>query len=98
VLPGVKRLRSFKQVERLESAWGRARVTLNLFGPDGRLNDRALAEAEIGAALKDLSGPDWAKVRNFLEDRRGLASLDRMNRRLKSAEPQREWREAMAWR
>ena len=88
----------FDHVERLESAWGRARAALDLFGPDGRLNDRAHAEAEIGAALVDLTGPDWAKVRNSLKDRRGLAFLDRMHRRLESAEPRPEWREAMAWR
>jgi hypothetical protein len=86
------------QVERLESAWGRSRAALDLFGPDGRLNDRARAEAEIGSALKGLTGPDWAKVRNLLKDRRGLAFLDQMHRRLESAEPRREWREAMAWR
>jgi len=85
-------------VERFESAWRRARTALDLFGPDGRLNDRARAEAEIAAALKDLTGPDWAKVGNFLKDRRGLAFLDRMHRLLESAEPRREWREAMAWR
>jgi hypothetical protein len=83
---------------RLESAWGRARAALDLFGPDGRLNDRARAEVEIAAALKVLTGPEWAKVRNALKDRRGLAPLDRMHRRLESAEPRREWREAMAWR
>ncbi len=88
----------FEHAERLESAWGRARAALDLFGPDGRLNDRACAEAEIGATLKDLVGPDWAKVRNSLNDRRSLAFLDRMHRRLESAEPRREWREAMAWR
>ena len=38
-------------------------------GADGRLNDRAHAEAEIAAALKGLTGPDWSKVRNFLTDR-----------------------------
>jgi hypothetical protein len=86
------------QTERLESAWARARAALELFGPEGRLNDRARAEAQIDAALKDLVGPDWAKVRNFLKDRRGLAFLDRMHRRLESAEPRPEWREAMAWR
>ena len=88
----------FEHIERLESAWGRARAALDLVGPDGRLNDRAGAEAEIGAALKDLVGPEWAKVRNYLKDRRGLAFLDRMHRRLESAEPRRAWRAAMAWR
>ena len=67
-------------------------------GADGRLNDRARAEAEIAAALKGLTGPDWSKVRNFLNDPRSLAFLDRMHRRLEAAEPRREWREAMAWR
>ena len=89
---------SFEQAQRLESAWGRAQAALDLFGPDGRLNDRTRAEAEIAAAAKDLTGSDWSKVRNFLNDPRGLAFLDRMHRRLAAAEPRPEWREAMAWR
>jgi hypothetical protein len=89
---------SFEQVQRLEAAWGRAHTALDLFGPDGRLNERARAKAEIDAALRDLSGPDWAKVRSFLNDPRSLAFLDRMHRRLESAEPRPQWREAMAWR
>ncbi len=89
---------SLEHAERLESAWGRAHAALDLFGPDGRLNDRARAEAEIGEALKDLVGPDWAKVRNALKDRRSLTFLDRMHRRLEEAEPRPEWRAAMAWR
>jgi hypothetical protein len=90
--------RHFGHTERLESAWGRARAALDLFRPDGRLNDRVHAEGEIAVALKDLTGPDWAKVRHFLTDRRSLAFLDRMHRQVESAEPRREWREAMAWR
>lgn len=89
---------SFEQAQQLESAWSRAQAALNLFGLDGRLNDRPRATAEIAAALKDLTGPDWAKVRNFLKDPRSLAFLDRMHRRLEAAEPRAEWREAMAWR
>ena len=89
---------SFEQVERLEAAWDRAHAALDLFDVDGRLNDRGRAQAEIAAALGDLTGPDWSKVRNFLNDRRSLAFLDRMHRRLEQAEPRREWREAMAWR
>jgi len=89
---------ALEQVEHLEGAWRRARAALELFRPDGRLNDRATAEAEITTALPALPGADWAKVRNFLRDRRSLAFLDRMHRRLESAEPRREWREAMAWR
>jgi len=93
-----KAIASFERTERLESAWGRCRAALELFHPDGRLNDRCAAFAAIAAALKDLTGPDWAKLRNFLNDPRSLTVLDRMNRRLASAEPRPRWREAMAWR
>jgi hypothetical protein len=89
---------SFEQAERLESAWGRAHAALDLFAADGRLNDRTHAEAEIAAALTGLTGPDWSKVRNFLNDPRSLNFLDRMHRRLEVAEPRPQWREAMAWR
>lgn len=91
-------LAALEQAERLETAWDRAHAALDLFTADGRLNDRGHAQAEVAAALADLSGPDWSKVRNFLNDPRGLAFLDRMHRRLEAAEPRREWREAMAWR
>ena len=89
---------ALEEADRLESAWGRAARALELFDADGRLNDRSRAEAEIAAALKDLTGPEWSKVRNFLTDRRSLAFLDRMHRRLEEAEPRPSWREAMAWR
>jgi len=93
-----KALSSFEQARRLESAWGRAHAALEVFGPDGRPNDRPSAAAEIATALVDLTGPDWAKVRNALTDPRCLAFLDRMHRRLESAEPRPQWRTAMAWR
>jgi hypothetical protein len=89
---------AFEEAERLESAWGRAACALELFDADGRLNDRIRAEAEIATALKDLTGPEWSKVRNFLTDRRSLAFLDRMHHRLSAAEPRPDRREAMAWR
>jgi hypothetical protein len=93
-----KAIASFERAEHLEAAWTRAHTALDLFDPTGPLNTRAHAEAEIALALKDLTGPDWSKVRNFLQDPRSLSVLDRMNRRLESAEPRRDWREAMAWR
>lgn len=88
----------FEQIERLEGAWHRAHAALDLFRADGRLNDRGHARAEIAEALKDLTGPDWSKVRNFLNDARSLSFLDRMGRRLELAEPDAGQREAMAWR
>jgi hypothetical protein len=93
-----KAITSFAQAERLEAAWGRAHAALGLFCPDGRLNDRPRAEAEIASAVKCLVGPDWSKVRNFLDDPRSLNFRDRMHRRLESVEPRPEWRAAMAWR
>jgi hypothetical protein len=89
---------AFEEVQRLESAWGRAAAALELFDASGRLNDRGRAAAEITTALADLAGPEWSKVRNFLTDPRSLSFLDRMHRRLESAEPRPPWREAMAWR
>ena len=89
---------NLEQAQRLESAWGRCRAALGVFRPDGHLNDRTHARAEITAAVPDLSGPDWSKVRNFLNDDRSLSFLDRMHRRLESAEPRSDWREAMGWR
>jgi hypothetical protein len=87
----------FEQTERLEAAWGRAHAALDLFRADGQLNDRGHARAEIAEALKGLTGADWSKVHNFLNDPRSLSFLDRMQRRLEVAEPKAEWREAMAW-
>jgi hypothetical protein len=89
---------AFERAERLESAWGRAAAALEVFDGDGRLNDRTRAEAEIAAAIRDLTGPEWSKVRHFLTDPRSLVFLDRMHRRLEAAEPRPAWREAMAWR
>jgi hypothetical protein len=88
----------FEQAGRHEAAWGRAHAALDLFRADGQLNDRGHARAEIVEALAGLTGPDWSKVRNFLNDTRGLNFLDRMRRRLELAEPDTGWREAMAWR
>jgi hypothetical protein len=96
--PWANAIERFEQAERLELAWSRAHVALDLFTPNGRLNDRAQATAAIAEAVKDLAGPDWSKVRNFLNDPRSLAFLDRMYDRLKTAEPRAEWREALTWR
>ncbi len=88
----------FEGAERREEAWRRVRAAFDRFGPDGRLNDRARAESEIEAALPELRGPEWKKVRGFPRDRRRLSFLDRMHRRLARAEPDARRREAMARR
>lgn len=75
------------QVERMETAWQRARAALKIFRADGTLNDRVWAEAEIRAALAELSGPEWRKTRNYLRDQRTLAFMDRLHQRLAQAVP-----------
>ena len=89
---------AFERVERLEAAWRRCRAAFEVFDGDGRLNDRARAEAEIAAGLSVLCGADWKTVGNFLRDRRSLNFLDRMHRRLTAAEPRAEWGAVLAWR
>lgn len=78
---------AFRDAEVIEAAWRRAAVALELFHPDGSLNDRGWAEAEIAAALNWLQGPEWSKVRRMLSDPCALTFLDRMHRQLKQAEP-----------
>jgi hypothetical protein len=86
--------RLLAEAERQESAWQRARSALAVFRPDGTLNARPEAEAEIAAALAELRGAEWKKVRNFLKDRRTLTFLDRLQRRLAQAEPDAALRRA----
>lgn len=86
---------AFVRAERIEAAWQRAEAALSVFRPDGRLNNRAWAEAEIAAALEQLTGSEWAKVRRMLDDRRTLVFLDRMHRQLQESEPNEQLREAL---
>src|SRR5918997_2225117 len=46
--------RAFARAEAAEAAWHRARAALELFTPDGRLNDRRQAEVAVTAAVPDL--------------------------------------------
>lgn len=93
-----KAVTACEQVERLEQAWDRCRAAFDVFRPDGQLNDRLWAEAEIKAGVSELTGPEWSKVRNFLADQRSLTFLDRMHTRLAAAEPRTGWREVLTWR
>jgi hypothetical protein len=77
--------RQLEEADRWERPWQRARAALAIFRPEGILNDRTWAEAEIAAALKDLQDPQWKTVRNFLTDPRALVFLDHMHVRLEQA-------------
>ena len=83
---------AFGQYERGEAAWKRAHVALGVFRPDGSLNDRAWAEAQIAEALPGLSAQEWSKVRGFLGAATALTFLDRLHRQLEAAVPAAELR------
>jgi hypothetical protein len=91
---------AFEAAQRQETAWQRAVAALQLFRPDGRLNDRSWATAELQAAAAALPGARWAKTRRMLLDERSLTFLDRMHEELAVAEPDRQRRETLAtlWR
>jgi hypothetical protein len=81
--------RLWRQAERLwdqalaaETAWKRARSAFEFFTPEGRLNDRAQAEAVVAAALPHLGGAAWAKTRRLLLRRESFTFLDQVATRL----------------
>ena len=90
--------RVMERYDRAERAWKRIETAFELFRPDGQLNDRTWAEGEIAAAVKELDGAEWGKLRRALADRRSLTFLDRMQRQLAAAEPRAELREALVRR
>jgi hypothetical protein len=73
---------AFARAEAAEAAWLRARSALELFTPDGRLNDRHRAEAVVAAALPDLAGAAWAKTRRLLSCPESFTFPDQAARRL----------------
>jgi hypothetical protein len=81
--------RLWRQAERLwdhattaEAAWNRAKSAFEFFTPEGRLNDRAQAEAVVSTALPHLSGVAWAKIRRLLLRRESFTFLDQVQQRL----------------
>jgi hypothetical protein len=70
------------QAAAAEAAWDRARSAFELFTPEGRLNDRAHAEAVVAAAWPELSGAAWAKTRRLLGRRESYTFLDQIGERL----------------
>ena len=87
---------AFHAAEATEATWRRAEAALELFRPDGTLNDRCAAEAELEAVRALLAGDEWAKVRRMLADARTLTFLDRMHRQLAEAEPNETLRRELA--
>ena len=61
-----------------ERPWRRLQAALRLFSPAGELNSRARAEAEVQAALAQLTGPEWARLRRRLVGPEAFPFLDRV--------------------
>ena len=86
---------AYHEAERKETAWRQAVAALEVFRPDGRLNDRAWAEAQLRSAAAELTGTRWAKVRRMLLDERALTFLDRLQEELAAVAATAERREAL---
>jgi hypothetical protein len=73
---------TFHEYEKEEAGWKQAELALNVFRPDGQLNDRSWAQEQITLALPQLSSQEWSKVRGFLNGEESFTFLDRLHRQL----------------
>jgi hypothetical protein len=74
--------RAFDRWAAQEDAFGRLREALRLFTPQGELNTRARAEAQVQAALAELTGPEWERARRRLVVPETFTFLDRVHEQL----------------
>jgi hypothetical protein len=91
--------RAFAALARYEhwgGVWRRGRAALEVFGPDGPLNDRARAEQERAAVCHQLRAGYGKKLRASLRDSRLPVFLDRRHARLAQAESRVEPRTGLA--
>jgi hypothetical protein len=65
-----------------EKALERLRAGLRLWTADGQLNTAARAEAEVRAALADLTGPEWSRLRTRLVGPKAFTFLARVEEQL----------------
>jgi hypothetical protein len=95
-----KATQAFTWYEHWEKLWLRAKAALGLFRPDGRLNERGWAAAELATVCAELRAPYWKKLVNYLQDRRTLTFLERLHRQLAAAVPSADLRSALVelWR
>jgi hypothetical protein len=81
---------AFARFERPEAGWRIAHAALQVFGPEGQLNERCGAAQPIASALPKLSGREWSKVCGSLRAQETLTSLDRRHRQWREAQPEEE--------
>ena len=91
----VKVVNSFEHYETIEAAWKHAAAGLAVFRPDGQLNDRAWAEAQVADALPALVGRAWVRVVNHLRTPESFTFLDRLHDALALIPVRQELRDAL---
>jgi hypothetical protein len=77
-----KAFRAFRSYERTEAVWKRVAPALDIFRPDGQLNDRAWAQEQVAWGLPRLRGSEWSKVRGLLQNEESFTFLDRLHDQL----------------
>ena len=77
-----KAFSAFKLYEKREAVWKRVEPALDVFRPDGQLNDRARAQEQVTWALSRLPGSEWSKVRRLLQNKESFTFLDRLHDQL----------------
>jgi hypothetical protein len=87
--------RLFDEAVQAEAALQQVEAALAWFRPQGELNDRQWAQAQLHDATQRLAGPEWGKARRLLHDRRTLNPLDWMHEQLAQAVPEPLLREAV---
>lgn len=77
-----KAFQAFKLYEKREAVWKRVEPALDVFRPDGQLNDRAWAQQQVAWALPRLIGPEWSKIHRLLKTAESFTFLDRLHNQL----------------
>ena len=77
-----------------EAAWQRAKAAVPLFTPEGELNTRVRAEAELAEVLPQLPEAEFAAVKGLLGRPQVLTYLDEVQRKLQTLPVPAEIREA----
>jgi hypothetical protein len=77
-----KAFQTFKLYEKREAVWKLVEPALDVFRPDGQLNDRAWAQQQVAWALPRLIGPEWSKIHRLLKTAESFTFLDRLHNQL----------------
>ncbi len=91
----VKVVKSMERYDVARAGWLLAKAALEVFRPDGRLNDRAWAEARVSEALPALAGKAWSTLRHLLQAHKAFTFLDRLHAQLGKLPIDSELREAL---